>query len=95
MALKAIKKSDSVAIYFGEWFDKTYGNTYYDAEVHIGAVSFQVAYKYGYNAGDNQAIDEALASCGYRVRANKKDRFAGYKIVRTFTGSKLKRELFK
>ena len=95
MKLKATKKADNITIVFGEWFDKTYGNTYYDAKVYIGESEYEVPYCYGYNAGDAQSIDEALEACGYRVRTNKRDRFAPYRDIRTVITTKLKRELFK
>lgn len=93
--LKAIKKSDNVTIIFGEWFDKTYGNTYYDAEVYIGDKVYQVPYQYGYNAPDHQAINESLASIGYRVRIYKNDGYKAYKNIHARCINKLKRELFK
>ena len=95
MKLKATKKADNITIVFGEWFDKSAGNTYYDAKVFIGDDVHYVPYQYGYNAGDNQSIDEALKACGYRVRENKADRFATYNYIRTAITSKLKRELYK
>lgn len=81
MKLKATKKSDNITIVFGEWFDKSAGNTYYDAQVYIGDKVHHVPYQYGYNAGDQQSIDEALEACGYRARSNKRDRFAPYHLI--------------
>ena len=95
MKLKAIKKADNVTIVFGEWFDKTYGNTYYDALVYIGDEVHEIPYQYGYNAGDAQSIDEALKACGYRVRENKISKSIPYSYIRTVCTQKLKRELFK
>lgn len=93
--LKTVKKSDNVVINFGEWFDRTYGNTYYDAEVYVGDKRYLVAYQYGYNAGDKQSIDEALAAIGYRVRTNKGDVHAPYRNIRVTVFDKKKRDLFK
>lgn len=93
--LSVLTSKDNVSICFGEWFDKTYGNTYYDAEVTINGTTFCIPYKYGYNAGDSQSIDEALKAAGYRLRANNKDRHKPYRNVHTYTCKKLKRELFK
>jgi len=93
--LKALKKSDNVSILFGEWFDRINGNTYYDALVYVGDTVHEIAYQYGYNAGDTQSINEALKECGYRVRANKADRWAPYRSIHVNTCNKLKRELFK
>ena len=93
--LKTLTKADNVSILFGEWFDKTAGNTYYDAEIYIGEKRFDLPYKYGYNHGDQQAIDEALEECGYRVRINKGNRFAPYRHLHTRCIDKLKRELIK
>lgn len=92
--MKTIKKADNVTINFGEWFDRTYGNTYYDAELYIGNKRFTVPMQYGYNAGDKQAIDEALADVGYRVRKSK-DVHAPYKHIRVTVFNKLKRDMFK
>lgn len=93
MKLRVIKKADNTVIVFGEWFDSLYGNTYYDARVITAGKAYEIAYKYGYNAGDTQSIDEALAACGLRVR--KGQGLAGYSSVVCFTVAKLKRELFK
>lgn len=93
--LKALKKSDNVTIIFGEWFDRINGNTYYDAEVYIGEKVYQVPYKYGYNHGDKQAIDESLAAVGYKVRVNISHMWKPYRYLRTRCVDKLKRELFK
>ncbi len=93
--LSVLKKSDHVSICFGEWFDKSAGNTCYDAEVSINGSTYQIAYRYGYNAGDVQSINEALAACGYRVRNNTFQRWAPYASIHTYTSTKLKRELFK
>lgn len=103
--LKLLKKSNIVTIEFGEWFDHTHGNTYYDAYVtiehydknndYLMSESHPIAYQYGYNAGDKQSIDEALAAIGYRVRVNKKDRSAPYRRIHTNIVKKLKRELYK
>tara|TARA_R110000803_G_scaffold166805_1_gene230131 strand:- start:33 stop:323 length:291 start_codon:yes stop_codon:yes gene_type:complete len=92
--LKALKKSDHVSIVFGEWFDKSAGNTYYDALVRINDSENQVPYQYGYNAGSSQSIDEALEYCGYHVRNSSKDRFIGYREVHHYCTDKLKSELF-
>lgn len=93
--LKTITKADNVSILFGEWFDRLYGNTYYDALVYVGDKAYEVSYQYGYNAGDTQSIDEALVECGYRVRTNKADRWAPYSHIHVNICNKLKRELFK
>ena len=93
--LKALKKSDHVTIIFGEWFDKSAGNTYYDAEVYIDDKVYSIEYKYGYNHGDKQAIDEALEACGYRVRTNKANPFQAYRHLHTRCIDKLKRDLIK
>jgi len=93
--LKTLKKSDNVSITFGEWFDRIYGNTYYDALIYIGDKCYTVAYQYGYNHGDKQAIDESLASIGYRVRTDKRDRWAPYRHIRSICIDKKKRDLFK
>ena len=93
--LKTLTKADHVSIVFGEWFDRLNGNTYYDALVYVGTERHPVAYQYGYNAGDTQSIDEALASVGYRVRACKADGWAPYSHIHTSCMPKLKRELFK
>jgi len=93
--LKTLKKSDNVSIVFGEWFDKIYGNTYFDALVYVGDKSYTVSYRYGYNHGDRQAIDEALAAVGYRVRANKSNVHAPYKHIRVTVMDKKKRDLYK
>ena len=95
MTLKATKKADNITIVFGEWFDRTAGNTYYDALVYIGDDVHEVPYQYGYNAGDKQSIDEALKAVGYRVRVNKADMWAPYRDIRVVCTTKLKRELFK
>lgn len=93
--LKALKKADNVTMVFGEWFDKQAGNTYYDVEIMVGDKSYEVASRYGYNAGDKQSIDEGLAAIGYRVRINKVNRFAPYSHIHQVKTTKLKRELFK
>ena len=93
--LKVIRKKDHVTIFFGEWFDKTAGNSYYDSFVRINDMYFEVPYKYGYNAGDNQAITEALEYCGYRLRTCNTDKFAPIRAIHTAKCYKLKRELFK
>ncbi len=93
--LVALKKSDNVSIQFSEWFDKTHGNTYYDADVTIAGKTFNIPFKYGYNAGDKQSIDEALASAGYRVRKNNKDIHAPYRNISIYKRDVLKRELNK
>lgn len=80
--MKTIKKADNVSILFKEWFDKTYGNTYYDADIYIGDKHYAIAYQYGYNAGDKQSIDEALAEIGYRVRSCKGNIHAPYRHIR-------------
>ncbi len=93
--LKVLTNKDSVIIIFGEWFDKTYGNTYYDAKVYINDDVYIIPYQYGYNHGDNQAVTEALEHCGYRLRINKRDRFAPYRRIHVECIDKLKRELHK
>lgn len=93
--LKTLKKSDNVSIIFGEWFDRTYGNTYYDALIYVGDKVHTVAYQYGYNHGDKQAIDESLAAVGYRVRTNKDNIRAPYRHIRVVVVDKKKRDLFK
>ncbi len=92
--LKALKKSDHVTIVFGEWFDDLNGNSYYDAEVMINETTHCTPYRYGYHAGSNQSIDEALASAGYRVR-NSRDYHAPYRAIHTATKPKRESELFK
>jgi hypothetical protein len=92
--LKVLTKKDDVYIIFGEWFDKTYGNTYYDCEVTINDECFELPSQYGYNAGDIQSIDEALEQCGYRVRECKADIWAPYRQINKRTIQKKKRELF-
>ena len=93
--MKTIKATDHVSIVFGEWFDKHYGNTYYDALIRINDESFKITYQYGYNAGSAQSIDEALAAIGYRLRTSTKHPHRPYNAVHTSTTTKLKRELFK
>ena len=93
--LKTIKATDHVSIVFGEWFNKTYGNTYYDALVRINDETHEIRYQYGYNAGDHQSVTEALESAGYRLRTCKADRFKPFNAVHTSVTTKLKRELFK
>lgn len=93
--LKPVKKDDNVLIVFGEWFDRASGNTYYDADVHVGQKIFRLGYKYGYNAGDKQAINEALEECGYRVRHNMASPNSPYRHIRTVITVKLKRELHR
>lgn len=93
--LKVLKASDNVSIQFGEWFDKVNGNTYYDATLNINNETHHIKYCYGYNAGDKQSIDEALAVCGYRVRVNKYNVHASYKNIDIYKCDKLKRELNK
>lgn len=95
MKLKILKATDIVTMIFGEWFDKTYGNTYYDVEIFVNQEHFTVPYQYGYNHGDNQAIREGLASIGYRVRNNKSDPFKPLRSINVSCINKLKRELFK
>lgn len=93
--LKTLKKSDNVVMIFGEWFDKTYGNTYYDIEVWVGDDQYNVALRYGCNAGDAQSIDEGLEAIGFKVRKNSRNHFAQYKHIKTKVISKLKRDAFK
>lgn len=96
MKLKTVTKADNVSLIFGEWFDRTYGNTYYDVKVYIGDKVGTVKWGYGYNAGDKQSIDEALAALGYRVRKGPaSNRFAPYAHIRIDKHDKKKRELFK
>ena len=92
--MKTLKATDHVSIVFGEWFDKTNGNTYYDAMVRVNDERHEVGYQYGYNAGGKQAIDESLAAAGYKVRANKADTWKPYRSIHTSCTPKLKRELF-
>lgn len=94
-ALKTLKVSDQVSITFCTWFDKTYGNTYYDATVWVNKEKWIIDYKYGYNAGDVQSIDEALAVCGYKVRDVKLNRHKPYERVHTSVVEVLKRLLNK
>lgn len=93
--LKVLSSKDSVSILFSEWFDKVNGNSYYDADVTINGKTHSIAYKYGYNAGDKQSIDEALTEVGVRVRANNKDIHAPYKHITINKRDVLKRELNK
>jgi len=93
--MKVLTKKNNASIVFGEWFDRTAGNTYYDAFVRIDDKTFEVPYQYGYNHGDNQAIDEALAYCGYRVRNGSRDSWAAYRRIHSVCKDKLKRELYK
>lgn len=93
--MKTLKKADNVSIIFGEWFDKLNGNTYYDALVYIGDTSYEIPYKYGYNHGDKQAIDEALSECGYRARVSSATPFQAYNHIRVKCIDKLKRDLIK
>ena len=93
--LKVLKASDSVSMQFGEWFDRGAGNTYYDATLNINNKTHYIAWKYGYNAGDKQSIDEALLSAGYRVRNNNKNIHKAYNSITVYKTSKLKRELNK
>jgi hypothetical protein len=94
MKLKTVKKADNVVIIFGEWFDRTYGNTYFDAHVYVGGKDYKVPYGYGYHAGSKQSIDEALAAVGYRVRTNKGDMHAPYRHIKVQVVDKKKRELY-
>jgi hypothetical protein len=93
--MKTLTSKNNVSIVFGEWFDRTYGNTYYDAFVRIDDKTFEVPYKYGYNHGNKQAIDEALAYCGYRVRTNKLNMRKPYSYISSVCKDKLKSELYK
>jgi len=93
--LKALSNKNTVTLVFGEWFDKTYGNTYYDVLVLIDDLEFTIASQYGYNAGDRQSIDNALAECGYRVRVNNENRWRPYDQLNIRHSQKLKRELYK
>ena len=93
--MKTLSSRNHVTIVFGEWFDKTYGNTYYDALVQIDDHSIQIPYQYGYNAGDTQSIDEALLCAGYRLRSNKRDPSRPYQNIHVACKDKLKRELYK
>lgn len=93
--LKVLRSTDSVSMVFGEWFDKMYGNTYYDCFIRINGLCFEVEYCYGCNAPDKQAIDEALTEIGYRVRKHKRDQWIPYRRIHTVCKDKLKRELFK
>lgn len=93
--LKTLKATDNVTIVFGEWFDKTYGNTYYDTEILINGQSSLLKYQYGYNAGDVYSIDDALKSIDFKVRANNRDKWQPYKHLNIVKTNKLKRDLFK
>lgn len=93
--LKTIKQADNCFIQFNEWFDKVYGNTYFDATVYIGNACYRVPYQYGYHAGSPQAIDEALKDCGYRVRACKGDYHRPYRSIRISVRQVKKRDLNK
>ena len=93
--LKVITQKDNLLIIFGEWYDKVNGNTYYDATVRIGDCNMDVSAQYGYSANGPQSIIEALESVGYRLRNQKKDRYAPVRNVRTILITKLKRELNK
>ena len=93
--MKTITKKDNVSIVFGEWFDRINGNTYYDALVYIGDSAYQVQYRYGYNHGDKQAVDEVLQEIGYRVRTNKRDMYAPYRHIHNIVIDKKKRDLYK
>ena len=93
--MKTIKATDHISIVFGEWFDKHYGNTYYDALIRINGESFEVAYQYGYNAGGAQSVNEALAAIGYRLRTSTKHPNRPYRAIHISTTPKRKRELYK
>ena len=93
--LKAVHLKDHVSITYGVWFDKLYGNSYFDAVVEINDLTFEVSFQYGHHYGDNQAIDEILAAIGYRVKTFKDDRFKGYRAIHTDQMPKKKQELFK
>ncbi len=93
--LTVLKKSDQVSIVFGEWFDKTYGNTCFDATVTVNNETFNLAYRYGYHVGSKQAIDEVLKECGYRVRTVKNNPHGPYNRIHQYNVTKLKRELHK
>ncbi|MCP4481701.1 MAG: hypothetical protein GY817_02625, partial [bacterium] len=90
--LKALKKSDHVALVFGERFEL--GNTRYDVEVTINGTTHCIPYRYGYWAGSKQSIDEALASIGYCVRKSHDPR-APYREILTTKKAKRESELFK
>jgi len=94
-AKKVLSLNDKIHISFQEWFDKTYGNTYYSATVYINNEVFEVSQKYGYNAGDRQAINEALTSCGYTLRKNTKNPHRSYDAITSECYNVLKRELHK
>ena len=93
--LKALSSKDSVSIVFGEWFDKTYGNTYYDTKLFINNDVFRLPYQYGYNHGDQQAVNEALKAVGYRLRKNTRDHWKPLRNINTTVIQKLKRDLIK
>lgn len=93
--LITLSSKDVISLTFGEWFDRTYGNTYYDVEVRINDKHFTVQYGYGYNAGDKQSIDEALEYCGYRLRKNKRDPYAPYRAIKVSKVKKIKKALYK
>lgn len=93
--IKTLTSKDHVSIIFGEWFDKINGNTYYDATIRVNDNTFGLAWRYGYNAGDQQSIDEALYHAGYKVRKNNRDRWASYKNIHIMKRDVLKRDLIK
>ena len=86
-----ITKKDKVVVVIGEWFDKTYGNTYKDATITINGKDHFIPYQYGYDGASDWSIREYLNQLGYRIRAGKKA--SDYVIA--YTQQKKKRELNK
>lgn len=94
--LKTLTKKDHVSIVFGEWFDRTYGNTYFDADVYINDEDYTIGMKAGSYAGTVQAIDEVLAKAGYRVRTyNKADFHTPYDRIHYRVEERKKRDMNK
>ena len=93
--MKTIKKTDHVSMVFGEWNDRTYGNTYYDISIRINDLNFTVAWQYGYGAGSAQSIEEGLKSIGYRLRTCNADQWRPLNAIHYSRTDKLKRNLHK
>ena len=89
--MKTLTHKDKVTVVVGEWFDKTYGNTYKDATVTINGKDYFIPYQYGYDGASEWSIKEYLNQLGYRIRNGK--RASDY--VTAYTQKKLKRELNK
>ena len=89
--MKTLTKKDRVIVVVGEWFDKTYGNTYKDATVTINDKEYFIPYEYGYDGASEWSIKEYLSQCGYRIRKGKYAR----DYATAYTQNKLKRELNK